>query len=105
MNVVTTHHIDTDEPDAHDVQGECSYYCEYDVYGFSEGDITLIARGYVDSEDEAHFLSVEVRGKRRLMRDADLKTPLFIAAAAYLRDAGKNKLTWLSGRGNGYEPV
>lgn len=102
MKTVITHHIDADEPDE---RGECHYCYEYDVYGFSEGDVTLIARAYVDSADEAHFLSVELRGKRRLLRDADLRTPLFADAAAYLRAAGKTKLSWLSGRGNGYEPV
>lgn len=102
VDLVTTHHVDADEPDEH---GGCHYYYEYDVYGFSEGDVTLMARAYVDSADEAHFLSVTLCGKRRLLRDADLETPLFLEAVAYLRNVGKHKLTWLSGRGNGYEPV
>lgn len=107
MRVDVTHHIDTCEPDA---LGQYEYYYEYDIYRFSadgEGnsDVTLIARSYGDTRHEAHFLNVEVRGSARPLRDADLQTPLFVEAVAYLRNAGKHHISWLSGRGNGYELV
>lgn len=102
MQVAVTHHIDEDEPDAQGVQAYCY---EYDLYCFGEGEVTLIARAYADTAHEAHFLSVEIGGKRRLLRDADLQTPLFAQAAAHLRAAGKTTLKWLSGRGDGYALV
>lgn len=102
MQVVTTHQIDASEPDA---QGQYEYYYEFDSYRFSEGRDTLFARSYTDAPEEAYFLSIERGGKSRLLRDADLETPLFVHAADHLRAAGKRTLTWLSGRGNGYEPL
>lgn len=107
MRVDITHHIDTCEPDA---LGEYEYYYEYDIYRFSAGlsdqsGVTLVARSYGDTRDEAHFLSIELRGSPRLLRAADLQMPLFVEAVAYLRNAGKHKISWLSGRGNGYELV
>ena len=102
MDVTVTHHVDASEPDA---QGAYEYYYEYDLYRFGDGGNALIARSYTGTGDEAHFLSIELRGVARLLRAADLKTPLFADAAAHLRAAGKLKLSWLSGRGNGYEPV
>lgn len=102
MDVAITHHIDASEPDA---QGAYDYYYEYDLYRFSDGENALIARSYTDTGDEAHFLSIELRGDARRLLEADLKMPLFADAAAHLRAAGKHKLSWLSGRGNGYEPV
>lgn len=39
------------------------------------------------------------------MTDANLRHPLLLAAAAYLAEAGKHRLRWLSGRGDGYESL
>lgn len=109
MRVDVTHHIDTCEPDA---LGDYEYYYEYDIYRFSAGGndsanagsgATLIARSYGDTRHEVHFLSIELRGSPRRLADADLHTPLFRDAVAYLRNAGKHQLAWLSG--NGYEPL
>jgi hypothetical protein len=94
--------VDASEPDA---DGAHEYHYEYDVYRFSEDGLCVIARSYTDSSDEAHFLAVERCGRRRLLVDADLVHPLFRAAAVYLHGIGKAHLNWLSGRGNGYEPV
>lgn len=101
MNVETTHHVDASEPDA---DGMHSYHYEYDLFSFSDGLVTLIARSY-DNETEAHFLSIEIDGEARLLADADLRMPLFAGAVAHLHSIGKQQINWLSGRGNGYEPV
>jgi hypothetical protein len=102
MKVDTSHHIDASEPDA---DGQYDYRYEYDIYTFSDGEIRFIARSYTDENSEAHFLRVEINDNARLITVVDLKSPLFSNAVIYLRQAGKTKINWLSGRGNGYEPV
>lgn len=59
----------------------------------------------VDTPSEAHFLSTDVAGESRLLKDADLLESLWLFAQAQLRREGKLQLCWLSGRDNGYEPV
>lgn len=81
------------------------YHYEYDIYRFSDGVRCLTARSYVDQPGEAHFLSIELRGKSRLLVDRDLSQALFLSALEYLQAQGKTDLRWLSGRGNGYETV
>ncbi|WP_295938972.1 hypothetical protein [uncultured Xanthomonas sp.] len=100
MHVDITHHVDASEPD--DGYG---YSYAYTLYRFSDGSDRLLARSYDDDADHAHFLNIEVDGHVRLMIDADLRHPLLLAAAAYLVEAGKRRLRWLSGRGDGYEPL
>lgn len=102
MQIECSHHVDASEPDA---DGSYDYYYEYDFYRFAEEGRRLFARSYTDSAEEAHFLSMEVGEVSRLLTDNDLVHPLFLAACAYLRREGKTQLTWLSGRGNGYEDV
>jgi hypothetical protein len=102
MLVECTHHIDASEPDE---RGTYEYYYEYDLYRFVEGENCFVARSYTDDPEKAHFLQAEATGQPRQLVDADLKQPLFVASLAYLRASGKLKLNWLSGRGNGYEPV
>jgi hypothetical protein len=102
MDVSTTHRVDASEPDA---RGQYEYRYEYDIYRFSSGDTALVARSYAHEPDEAHFLRLEQNGKQRLLTDADLRLPLFAEAVAYLKNHGKARLDWLSGRGNGYEEV
>ncbi|WP_043309240.1 hypothetical protein [Pseudomonas sp. ML96] len=102
MRIECTRHVDASEPDE---DGAYDYHYEYDIYRFANEALCLIARSYVDEADEAHFLNVEEHGRARLMRPADLRHPLFIEAAAHLRTAGKQRLRWLSGRGDGYELV
>lgn len=101
MKVEISHHVDASEPDAN---GMYEYRYEYDLFLFSDGRIALVARSY-NNETEAHFLRIEVDGEPRLLTRADLKLPLFASAIAHLRNLGKNQINWLSGRGNGYEPV
>ncbi|MBB5943886.1 MULTISPECIES: hypothetical protein [Xanthomonas] len=100
MHVDISHHVDASEPDDED-----GYYYAYTLYHFSDGRDRLLARSYDDEAEQAHFLSIEVEGRARTMTDADLRHPLLLAAAAYLAGAGKRRLRWLSGRGDGYEPL
>ena len=102
MDVATTHHIDSSEPDA---LGRYEWRYEYDLYRFVDGETVLIARSYVDETDEAHFLRIESAGNHRMLSKDDLRLPLFIQSMRYLRNAGKIKLQWLSGRRNGYELI
>ncbi|RYF38476.1 MAG: hypothetical protein EOO27_50750 [Comamonadaceae bacterium] len=102
MQVERTHHIDASEPDD---AGMYDYHYEYDLYRFSDGVRCFTARSYVHQPGEAHFLGIEVRGKPRLLVDADLAQPLFLSALDHLQAHGKTDLRWLSGRGNGYEAV
>ncbi|MDD0842877.1 hypothetical protein [Pseudomonas sp. Gutcm_11s] len=102
MRIECTRHVDASEPNE---DGAYDYHYEYDIYRFSSEALRLVARSYVDEADEAHFLNVEDNGSTRLLRDADLNHQLFVEAAAHLRAAGKLRLRWLSGRGDGYEPV
>jgi hypothetical protein len=102
MHVECTRHVDASEPDA---AGMHEYHYEYDIYTFTQDDLRLVARSYTDEPAEAHFLRIETRGKPRLLRDADLDHPLFIAAQAHLVGLGKSRLRWLSGRGDGYDGV
>lgn len=102
MRVECTRQIDASEPDE---AGFHDYHYEYDFYRFSDGAVCFVARSYTDTSDEAHFLSVELDGDPRRLTDADLAHPLFDAARSHLLGAGKVHLDWLSGRGNGYEPI
>lgn len=102
MQIERTRHIDASEQDASDGY---DYYYEYDLYCFTDGAVSLTARSYVDEPHEAHFLSVEEQGRPRTLVDADLKRPLFELAESHLRSEGKTHLRWLSGRGDGYEPI
>lgn len=93
MQIETTHHIDCSEKSA---DGYYEWYYEYDLFRFSEGSFTLVARGYTDSPEEAHFLRVERDGILMSVSEADLQTNLAVAAAVHLRSAGKMKINWLS---------
>ncbi|MEB1258620.1 hypothetical protein VDQ16_00565 [Xanthomonas campestris pv. campestris] len=102
MQVSRVRHTDCSAPDE---SGEYAYDYEYDIYHFVDGAIGLIARSYTDTPEEAHFLNIEVDGTLRLLTQADLAQPLFALAQDYLRQEGKRELRWLSGRGDGYEPL
>lgn len=102
MIVECTRHLDASEPDG---AGMYDYHYEYDIYRFTDGAVCFAARNYVERVEEAHFVSVEVKGTSRRLINADLAHPLFLAAVAHFRGEGKTDLHWLSGRGNGYEPI
>lgn len=102
MHIECTRHIDASEPDE---SGMYEYYYEYDMFHFRDGQICLVVRAYTDDQHEAHFLRIEENGVARRLVDADLNLSLFQKALAHLHTAGKSNLSWLSGRGDGYEPV
>lgn len=102
MKIERTRHVDASE---HDESEGYDYYYEYDIYLFTDCSASLAARSYVDEPHEAHFLSIEEHGHSRTLVDADLKRSLFQTAQLHLRSEGKTDLRWLSGRGDGYEPV
>jgi len=93
MNVEMTHHIDASEPDE---RGLYSYFYEYDLYTFSDGPTSYIARSYADTPTEAHFLKRRRGSRETLLCARDLQEPMFAEALAYLGAAGKSELKWLS---------
>lgn len=102
MQVEITHHIDASEPNT---DGMYDYYYQYDLFRFSDGVVALVARSYVDEPEEAHFLSMETDGEQRLLSIQDIGSLFLAEAVSYLRKLGKSKFRWLSGRGDGYEPL
>jgi len=92
--------LDASEPDE---AGFHEYHYEYYIYQFSDGEESFFARSYSDKPHEAHFLNTEKSGRPRPLTNKDLDSPLFLEAQAYLRQAGKTALSWLSGRGEGVE--
>lgn len=100
MQIETTHHIDCSEKSA---DGFYEYYYEYDLFRFSEGGFALVARGYTDSPSEAHFLRIERDGVIVGISEADLRTPLALAATDHLRSLGRRKIDWLGPVG--YAPL
>ena len=89
MQIERTHHVDASEPD---VAGLYEYFCEYDMFRFSDGSNCIVARSYVEEPDEAHFLRVEIDGRRRSMTDADLADSLLLAAQSHLQSIGAFEL-------------
>ena len=89
MRVDVSHHVDASEPNA---EGLRDYHYEYDVFTFSEGAVWYAARVYSDAPHAAAFMTSD----SHQLSKQDLHHPLFIAAAAYLRAAGKTELSWLS---------
>jgi hypothetical protein len=102
MEIEVTHHIDCSEirPD-----GFYDWYYEYHLFRFTEGSSTFIVRAYVDSPEEAHFLSLQEGRKTRSLTPEDLQLPLFQLAVNHLREVGKTSITWLSPAACGYEPI
>jgi hypothetical protein len=78
---------------------------EYDLYRFSDDNITLVARGYSHAPTEAHFLRIETGSSSAGITSADLTRPLLKEAVLHLRSIGKTSLEWLNIEGDGYEPV
>lgn len=95
MRVETTHFVD-------EVPGQ---RYEYDLFRFSDGSITVVARGYSSHPTEAHFLRIESATSHVGLTRVDLTRPLLQKAAAYLRSVGRTSLEWLNQDGSGYEPL
>jgi hypothetical protein len=102
MHIDRSHHVDASEPDA---SGMYSYYYEYDLYRFTDGNECLIARSYTDSPTEAHFLALEVSTERRGLQRSDLSKPIFRAAVGHFQSEGKVQLKWLGGSQGAYEAL
>lgn len=104
MTVEVSHHIDASEPDA---EGFYDYHYEYDydVFEFTDGVVTFLARAYSDEPEKAAMMT-RTEGKRHhLLTKRDLRHPLFLQAAAYLRTVGKSDLDWLDRRSRAYIPL
>ena len=89
MKVEVSHHTDASEPDAQ---------------GFHES-TSFLARSYCDEPQRASFVARCEDGRRRVLTGLDLRHPLFIEAAAYLRGVGKTDLTWLDSERGAYVPT
>ncbi|MGH8446674.1 MAG: hypothetical protein ACREVL_15485 [Solimonas sp.] len=96
MKVETSHHIDASEPDA---DGMHEWHYEYELYRFSDGGVSLVARSYVEEPEQAHFINADVGGAARLITKRELTQPLFVEALAYLRRAGKTRIELLGVEG------
>lgn len=94
------HHIDASEQDK---DGLYDYYYEYDMYYFTEGTLSLVARCYTDDADEANFMGIEFDGYDRALEPDDRSLPLVNAALAQLKADGKTKFFTFTGKG--YQPV
>jgi hypothetical protein len=102
MKVETSCHTDASNPDS---RGMYEYYYEYELYRFSEGAVAFVACSYVHEPEAANLLRIEIDGSSRPLTVDDMRRPLLHHVLNYLRGTGKRRLTWLSGRGSGYEPV
>ncbi|GKQ48546.1 hypothetical protein [Pseudomonas syringae] len=94
------HHIDASEQDK---DGFYDYYYECDMYYFTEGTLSLVARCYTDDADEANFMGIEFDGYDRSLESDDQSLPLVSAALAQLKADGKTKFFTFTGKG--YESV
>lgn len=94
------HHIDASEQDK---DGFYDYYYEYNMYYFTEGTLSLVARCYTDDADEANFMGIEFDGYDRALEPDDRSLPLVSAALAQLTADGKTKFFTFTGKG--YEPI
>lgn len=102
MKVERTHHIDSDEPDSNGLYG---FYYEYDIYRFTEDNVTLIARSYIDTKSEVHFLRIERSGGTCLLSNTDRDSPICLKAIEHLKKEGKIEFKWLSSEGVGYSRI
>ena len=100
MEVIKTHHVDASEPDAN---GLHDYYYEYDLYAFSEGDLSYVARRYCDEPGQARFLNKRTGQDWRLLEASDFNTAMFAEATACLRQEGAKQIQVLGKQG--YFPV
>lgn len=94
------HHIDAGTQDK---DGFYDYYYEYDMYYFTEGTLSLVARCYTDDAERADFMGIEFDGYDRALEPDDRSLPLVSAALAQLQADGKTKFFTLNRKG--YEPI
>lgn len=102
MTVEVSHHIDASEPDA---EGFYDHHYEYDVFEFTDGVVTFLARAYSHETEKAGMMTRTEVKRHHLLTKRDLRHPLFLKAAAYLRAVGKSDLDWLDKRSRAYVPL
>ena len=88
-------------------KGLYEYYYEYELYRFSDGARSLVARSYTDESDEAHFLRIETSGGVESLTEESFELALVQTALRHLRSIGKRKLHWLNveSKGDAYVGV
>lgn len=100
IRVSIDRHVDASVIDA---EGMHDWHYEYDVYRFSRGWRSFVARGYTDEPGKIAFLSCEVKVfgfyRHRLLSSADLKSSLFGAAVAHLQGLGMTSFDRLTNTG------
>ncbi|RCS22118.1 hypothetical protein DUT91_19130 [Phyllobacterium salinisoli] len=102
LTVEVSHHIDASGPDP---EGFHDYHYEYDVFEFTDGFATLLARAYSDEPEKAALMVWSKGPNNHLLAKRDLHHPLFIQAAAYLRKTGKSRLDWRDRNSRAYVPL
>lgn len=102
MEVTKIRHIDSDEPDEN---GLLSYYYEYDIYEFMQGELCFVARSYTDTPQEAHFLKKEAHGQHHMLNMQDFSHPLMLLAVESLKADGKSEIKYLSQEAGNYLPI
>ena len=102
MEVRKTRHVDSDEPDEN---GFVSYYYEYDIYEFMQGDLCLVARSYTDTPQEAHFLRKDLPNQQLMLTIQDFSHPLMLLALERLKADGKSEIKFLNQASGGYSPI
>jgi hypothetical protein len=97
MEVIVSHHTDCSDCDEN---GMYEYYYEYDIYEFTEENVSFIVRAYVDEPGDAHFLKMKGDGDQdwRIMTERDKDGSLFNQAVEYLRNIGKPNIRCFMGR-------
>jgi hypothetical protein len=102
MTVEVSHHVDASEADA---DGFHDYHYEYEIYEFTDGVRTLLARAYSDEPEMAALMRWYTGKHSYWLKKRDLHHPLFLEAMAYLRMAGKSKLDWFDRKSGSYVPL
>jgi hypothetical protein len=96
MEVEKTHRIDKSEPDE---KGFCDYYYEYDLYELSEENSALVARSYIDTPTEVHFLRIVSGPTWEGFSKKHRRLPLFDKAVEFLRREGKTTIRFVGRKG------
>jgi hypothetical protein len=100
MRIECVRQVDASERNA---EGKYEWYYEYDIYRFTEGDRTLVARSYTDTSSQAHFLRFEVEARPVRLTTQDTRDPLLRQAAGYLVSIGKKSIEYFGPEG--YAPL
>ena len=100
MKVNEEHIIDASEKDAN---GNYDYYYEYDKYEFIFNNFTLIARSYIEKQEEASFFASLINEKREMVMEEQIHSLEMGKAIQHLQTKGKSKFSVLTE--NGYIPL